>query len=267
MRYSISQQASTLCALMGVEKPKDAAPPITEITKAMLSDFDKADRLLIYNQDATGQWLYEKYQDWFRAWDNYAPLKIEMESVMPSVTPVCFASIYSGLLPEKHGIQAYRKPILSCDTFFDVLPKNGKKIALVVRAGCSMALIFLNRFLDYYVRDTDEDCIQAALHLIEKDEYDAVIVYNMDYDHIMHSTTPESEESLAALKRHSRDFVRLCEKAKTSWRAHNTVVCSLTDHGIHTTQTEHGPRGSHGSDADEDMHIIHFYGKIPKQKA
>ena len=265
-RYSVTQCASTLCAVLGVDAPKEASPAIEEVKQYLLSDFDKADRLLIYDQDATGQWIFEKYRSWFSEWDHYAPKQVEMQTVMPSVTPVCFASIYSGLYPEKHGIQAYAKPNLTCETFFDVVPRAGKKVALIAVADCSMASIFLQRYIDYFIRPTDEECIQTALHLIEKDEYDVIVCYNMDFDHIMHATTPESEEALAALKRHSEDFIRLCRKAEECWKQHNTVVCSLTDHGIHTAETKNGPRGTHGTDREEDLHIVHFYGKLPKSE-
>ena len=46
-----------------------------------------------------------------------------MLSVMPSVTPVCFASMYTGVMPDVHGIKFYTKPVLKIETFFDVLIK------------------------------------------------------------------------------------------------------------------------------------------------
>ena len=59
-------------------------------------------------------------------------------SMVPPVTPVCFASMYSGLLPEKHGIKEYIKPVLKCRTVFDVVSEKGKKCAIVFSIICGV---------------------------------------------------------------------------------------------------------------------------------
>ena len=51
------------------------------------------DRALIYNPDAVALWLYQKYTDLFTAAALSSDLALPMRSVMPSVTPVCFASM------------------------------------------------------------------------------------------------------------------------------------------------------------------------------
>ena len=56
-----------------------------------------------------------------------ADLTLPLQTVMPSVTPVCFATMYTGAQPEVHGIQSYTKPVVKTDSVFDVLIRNGKK--------------------------------------------------------------------------------------------------------------------------------------------
>ena len=44
-----------------------------------------------------------------------------------------------------------------------------------------------------------------------------IVVYNMEYDDVMHETTPESEISYAAMNRH-RAFAKLADAGKKNGR-------------------------------------------------
>jgi predicted AlkP superfamily pyrophosphatase or phosphodiesterase len=55
-------------------------------------------------------------------------VEIPFSTVMPSVTPVCFGTMYTGAQPQVHGIQAYVKPVITIDTIFDAFIRNGKKL-------------------------------------------------------------------------------------------------------------------------------------------
>ena len=113
---SIERVASTILSLLGVEKEKEMTNEIEMVTKER-----KCDRVIMYNPDAVAEWIYEAHRDLFAPVLNKIDLNLEMLSMVPPVTPVCFASMYSGLLPEKHGIREYVKPILKCRTVFDCL--------------------------------------------------------------------------------------------------------------------------------------------------
>lgn len=69
-----------------------------------------------------------------------------MKTVMPSVTPVCFGTMYTGAQPEVHGIQKYEKPVIKIDTFFDALIRAGKKPVIVATPKCSLSNIYLERY-------------------------------------------------------------------------------------------------------------------------
>ena len=137
---SIERVASTILSLLGVEKEKEMTNEIEMVTKER-----KCDRVIMYNPDAVAEWIYEAHRDLFAPVLNKIDLNLEMLSMVPPVTPVCFASMYSGLLPEKHGIREYVKPILKCRTVFDCLSENGKKCAIVSTEGDSISKIFLER--------------------------------------------------------------------------------------------------------------------------
>ena len=117
----ITQTASTVAELMGFSMGPEAdqANQLVLDKAANLLGGRKVERALLYNPDAVALWLYQKYTDLFEQVVMNSSMALPIRSVMPSVTPVCFASMYSGLLPEKHGIQAYVKPVLTVETFFD----------------------------------------------------------------------------------------------------------------------------------------------------
>jgi len=92
-----------------------------------------------------------------------------MLSVMPSVTPVCFASMYTGAMPNVHGIQAYEKPVLSTDTVFDAFIRADLKPAIVSTANDSISCIFLERDMDYFIFDVSTANDSISCIFLERD--------------------------------------------------------------------------------------------------
>ena len=254
----ISSVYATALELAGLDKPDgtDAANPVvTALAKKMLGE-EKTDRTVIYNPDAVALWVYQKYTERFVSAQLCTDLALPMLSVMPSVTPVCFASMYTGVSPDIHGIKKYEKPILKCRTIFDSFIENGKKCAVVSTSGDSISTIFLERDMDYFIYDTVEEVNAKALEIIEKDKYDLIVIYNGDYDATMHRHGPEAAESLAVLDKNVEYFSLLCNKIEAEWKNHNVFVGFCPDHGCHEID---GGCGSHGLDMEEDMNVIHFY--------
>ncbi len=256
----ITQVAATISELMGFASPKDAQSAndiIINKAKESLKKESLFDRVLIYNPDAVALWLYEKYNDLFSDVITNTDLQIPMRSVMPSVTPVCFASMYAGVEAQKHGILKYEKPVLKIDTLFDEIIKAGKKCAIVSETNASMSKIFLQRDMDYFIYDTIDEVNAKAVELIKEDKYDFVAVYNGNYDSTMHKYGPESAEALAVLKKNCEDFAVLVDNVRSSWKDHSVFYGFCPDHGCHEID---GNCGSHGLDMDEDMNVIHAYG-------
>ena len=128
------------------------------------------DRVFMYNPDAIGEWMVEKHPEIFAPLMEKVDLSENMSSMFPPVTPVCFASMYSGLEPEQHGIMKYEKPVLKVNTVFEDLAAAGKKAAIICTAGDSIAEIFKERPIDYFIYDDHNLCNLKALELIEQDE-------------------------------------------------------------------------------------------------
>jgi len=262
---SVTNIAATVSAVMGIDPPQEAQPANEIVVDYARIVFDgcHADRVFLYNPDALATWLFGKYTNLFAPVLKNTCLQIPTVTVMPSVTPVCFGSMYSGAYPEQHGIRRYEKPVLTIDTLFDAAIRAGKRVAIVSEEKASISMIFLNRAMDYYIYPTIDECNTKASELIDRDEYDLIVVYNGNYDARMHKCAPESEESLNELKRNAADFASFCDQIAEKWKRYNVMTAFLTDHGCHEID---GGCGSHGLDMPEDLNITHFFDFRPAQK-
>ena len=255
----ISSVKNTALNLLGVEENASCEKPnpfLTALAEKKLKG-EKCDRAIFYNPDAVALWIYQKYTEKFVGAALCSDVCVPMLSVMPSVTPVCFASMYTGVMPSVHGIQRYEKPVLTTETIFDCFIKAGKKCAIVSTDRDSISLIFLEREMDYFIYDTPEEVNEKALSLIDEDNYDLIVIYNGNYDGRMHKFGPESEEAFDALHKNLNFYCSMVERVKEKWRKHNVFYGFMPDHGCHEID---GGCGSHGLDMEEDMNVIHFYG-------
>ncbi|MBR5113514.1 MAG: alkaline phosphatase family protein [Clostridia bacterium] len=246
---------ATILELFGLEKSADDDNANPEIIK--LGKGNTIERAVIYNPDAVAFWLYEKYNKKFIPAEKSSDISMPLRSVMPSVTPVCFASMYTGVLPEKHGITKYMKPVLSCETLFDRMLAAGKKCAIVSTAGDSISKIFLERDMDYYIYPTEWQVNRKALKLIKENKYHLIVIYNGNFDATMHHHGPEAKKSLKVLDKNIKVYSKIVARIRECYKKYNVFYGFCPDHGCHEID---GKAGSHGLDCYEDMAIIHFYG-------
>jgi predicted AlkP superfamily pyrophosphatase or phosphodiesterase len=230
--------------------------------------------VLIHNPDAVGMWLYQSYPDAFEPVLRHTQLTVPLRSVLPSVTPVCFGTMYTGAAPAVHGIQAYEKPVITIDTFFDAVVRAGKKVALLCTDSCSLAKIFQGHGIDYYFYDNEGAILEKAQDLILADEYDVICVYTFMFDTRNHGQGPEARDTLNALYRQGQFFDMLVSSVKRNWKQHNTLVAFSPDHGVHKVEpfgselnSKGKPvRGHHGSDRTEDLNILHYMGVVRRSE-
>ena len=260
---SLDTLCAGLCYALGIDPPKEAAAPNADLCAYIDKQLNgqKVDRIFMYNPDAVAQWLFEKYPHFFKEVTSRTDLQLPLCTVMPSVTPVCFGTMYTGAQPAVHGIQAYAKPVITIDTIFDALLRAGKKPAIVATNECSMSKIYLERDMDYYFFDSVEKANAKAAQLILEDKHDFIAVYNGNYDTRMHKTGPESVDALGELRTNAKAFGMFEEMIAEHWANHNALIGFAMDHGCHEID---GDCGSHGLDTDEDLNITHFYKLLPK---
>jgi predicted AlkP superfamily pyrophosphatase or phosphodiesterase len=171
--------------------------------------------------------------------------------------------MYTGAQPDVHGIKFYTKPVLKIETLFDVLIRAGKKVAIVSQDECSVSKIFLERDMDYYIYPTIEEVNAKAFELIVKDIYDVLIIYNTNYDYVMHRNGVEHYRALAELRTNASVFSTIVNAVKNLWAdKHDTLIGFAMDHGCHQID---GDAGSHGLEMEEDINIKHSYLVLPKK--
>lgn len=260
--YSMTQMAASIANAMGFAQPEHSAPSIPAVDRFVKENLGgRADRVLIYNPDCMGQWFWQKYTQMYLPVEKHVQLAVPVAAVMPSVTPVCFGTMYTGAMPAVHGIRQYEKPVIRIESLFDAAAKAGKKVALVAVEGSSMAVIFAGRPIDYYILPYDEDVNAKTVELLRADRYDLIVAYNQEYDDKIHAHTPEALEAMAAAQHHIEAFDRLARAAEESWDGHNGLIVWASDHGCHVDWDGHG---NHGEYSDEDINVLHFYGAVKK---
>lgn len=259
---SLTRLAASVATAMAITPPREADSAVPQVQALVQNNAKsgKAERVLLFNPDAIGQWLYQRYTMEFAPVMERTQLVLPMLAAFPPVTPVCFATMYTGAAPAVHGIQKYEKPVVKTDSLFDALARAEKKTALVAVEGSSMDLIFRNREIDYYTEKDDAAAVARGKLLLEDSDYEVICVYVQAYDDNMHDTEPESPESYAAMVQHMKDFALLADTAKKAWEKYDTLVVFAPDHGIH--KTIFGV-GDHYADIPEDMNMLHFYGFQP----
>ena len=262
---SLDTICGTLCYALGIDRPKFANDKNPELATYIDQAFGgkKVDRLIMFNPDAVAEWIFDKYPELVDGVTRHDCKEIKLKTVMPSVTPVCFATMYTGAQPDVHGIKFYTKPVLKIETLFDALIKAGKKVAIISQDECSVSKIFLERDMDYFIYPTIEETNAKAYELIAKDVYDVLIVYNTNYDFIMHKNGTEHFRSLAELRNNASTFSTIYHMIKNLWQdKHDTLLGFAMDHGCHDID---GNAGSHGLEMPEDINIKHSYVAIPKK--
>ncbi len=265
----INQQSlDSLCAALsyaeGIPAPEKAAAACETLSAYVDRVFqgEKADRIFMYNPDAVAQWIYEKYPQLLREVTVRTELSLPFCTVMPSVTPVCFGTMYTGAQPEVHGITQYAKPVITIETIFDALIKAGKRPVIIAETACSVAHIFLERKMDYFIYDTIEEVNAKAAQIILEDKYDFVVVYNGNYDALMHKFGPESVEALGELRANAEAYAMFDALIRRAWKHHNVLSGFAMDHGCHEID---GNLGSHGLAMPEDLNIVHRYQAYRRQ--
>ena len=315
---TIASVCPTLCRLLGIEPPAVCLAPPLELGLAPA----RVERALVYAADAIGRVFLDYHPDLKKRLTAASDVQVELRAMFPPKTPVCYASMFTGAPPEVHGIRKYERPVLTCDTLFDVLARRdmtaktglsrkmgtvpasvrreplwdcphfrseglspvfatdrvpspaAKKAAIVAVEGCSMAIIFQNRPIDYFIEKDDAAVLARTFALVQADRHELIVSYNQEYDDVLHKLGPESPEAVAAARRHVETFVRLWQATEEHWSKHNRALLFAPDHGAHTVTREgrdsdssvrHSSLvtrtcvGDHGEDIPEDMDVLHFW--------
>ena len=257
--YSIGDLTPTICDIWNIPAPSScgalAIAPVVDQSARIIGE-GQMQKIVLFCCDAMGEHQREHFPEAFERIEKTAPLRIPSVSVMPSVTPVCYGTIFSGASPSVHGIQKYEKPILKIETLFDVLIQAGKNVAIIATNNCSIDMIFRNRKADYFSYRTDEQAFECTGEQIEKNIYDLIVCYMGGYDSQQHRNGCFSPESAMQANLGAERFEKLAKCMDLHYADQNRMLVFVPDHGGHVIADG---TGTHGFDMPEDMLVSHYY--------
>lgn len=265
--FSIGDLTPTVCDLCGVPYPADcggtAIAAVVDQGDKLMDGIGKTEKVLLFCADAMGEHQKKNFPEIFARIEKVSSFGFLSTAVMPSVTPVCYGTIFSGAAPCVHGIEKYEKVLLKADTLFDAFARAGKNVAICAYNDCSIDVIFRKKKVDYYSFRSDEAAFACAMDLMERSNYDLIVCYMTNYDHTMHLTGPFSGEAEAEAVKAADRYNAFVLQADKCWEKYNRAVVFVPDHGGHLVNENNG---AHGTDTAEDMLVNHYYRIKPGKK-
>jgi predicted AlkP superfamily pyrophosphatase or phosphodiesterase len=249
-QYDMRSLAPTVCKILGVRSPGSAeAVPFLEMVDSM----GEMERLVVVVIDAFGvsTWVAARSKTpTFNALANRH--LVHVWSVMPTITPVNFATMLTGAGSDEHGIRD-RTEKLTLETVFDVLKEVGMNSATAARAKSSLGIL-ISPFADYpgiAHSNTDKEVTSLACKSLRK-SVNLLWVQLLDVDDTGHAYGPLSSEGIAATSQADANLKKIASEA--SENGYGIIV--LADHGQHTVENEEGyTEGTHGTIMKEDRYI------------
>jgi hypothetical protein len=179
---------------------------------------------------------------------------MQLRSVRPPVTPVCFATIATGARPETHGVQR-REDLFRAQTIFEVARERGRTSGVAGGATASATRV-LGRWSDVTRRvgsdgeERDDLILAAGLRIIEEDRPDLFFTQFVGVDSASHRYGPFGSEAAASASALDGRLGRLL----VGLREGGYGVLALADHGQHPIDPPvDGKRGWHDDSTEESM--------------
>lgn len=259
MKQNVTYITPVVCRLMNAALPSVSSGGIPDELDVFLEPYLKksVDHIVLYAPDAIGTFFVEKHPDFFGLIRNFCSCEIMINSIFPSVTPVCFASMFSGAEPAVHGIMKYEKPPLECETIFDTLSASGKKGLICTRDGSSIHRMFSEKPVEMEIWNDDRSTTDAGIQAVSSGKYDFLLIYNQDYDDEIHRSSPDSFQAVSAAKSHVDAFLKLHVACCRFYMGKSWVLAFVPDHGAHFCSVL--GKGHHGTYSPEDMKVTHFF--------
>lgn len=168
-------------------------------------------------------------------------------TVMPPISPVALATILTGELPNKTGVQSRSDREVKVDDIFVTIGKKGKTAA-IIEGSTKLINTSLEQILNPDLNgngSTDDEVFASAKAQLEAG-LDFVFVHFHGYDDLAHTYGPLSPESSLKLLELDTYVEQLCADF------FGTILV-MADHGQHST--EGNKLGDHGEFQVLDMTI------------
>ena len=257
---TIKSITPTICNIMDIEYPELCSSlPLCNYSddfKRITENFI-ADKIVIFAPDAIGFHLYRYKPVVFDSIEKTMSLKIKLQSIYPTKTPIWFMPNEVLQVLTTIGIMKYEKTVLKCDTLFDALIGSGKKVAIIAVENSSVDKIFRNREIDYYSEKYDPQVTERVIEIIKKDKHDLIFAYQQEYDDKLHYGTPYDVHAIKAAENNISDFNKIVKLSEKYWKNYNIMFCFTPDHGAHIDPLT--KKGDHGSSESDDMESLHYF--------
>jgi predicted AlkP superfamily pyrophosphatase or phosphodiesterase len=246
---SMMDIAPTVSAVLGLPAPVQAKGcPMPSVVKDMLGKR----RAAILALDAFGlfAWnLWKEEMPYLRSL--HARRSVILRSVMPSITPVNFATMVTGADQPGHGILT-RHDSFACETLFDTVRRSGNKSAGIgIDDYTGTAL--LGRYADICGNageGSDDTVADRIIEISERHQPMFLIAQLGRVDDVFHKYGPSSPEVVPMLRGSDRRLVLLVERLA---RLEYGIII-LADHGQHDVRPGEDEvlKGNHGTESPED---------------
>ena len=239
--------APTVSRALGVRPPSSSERgPHREL----VSSLKATERLVVVVVDAFGYSTWKAVEGLTPRFNALQAVHCAfIDSVMPTITPVNFATMLTGASPVNHGITNREQP-LALETVFHVLRGEGMASAPAARAMSSLGIL-ISPHADrpgIAASNTDDDVTGIALRALEG-EANLLWVQLLDVDDAGHAHGPLSREGHDAASRADSNLGKILESAHRG--GYSAIV--LADHGQHTVEKDGRVQGTHGTDMPQDM--------------
>jgi predicted AlkP superfamily pyrophosphatase or phosphodiesterase len=248
--HDLRRVAPTVCGVLGLRPPGQAETrPLEEVVGTM----GNQGRLAVVVIDAFGASTWSATRAETPTFNALASRHLlRLKSVMPTITPVNFATMLTGASPESHGIRD-RTEELKLETVFDVMREKGRSSATAARALSSLGIL-ISPFADrpgIAESNLDDEVCSIAVNRL-REGVNLLWVQLLDVDDAGHMYGPLSPQGVKAAGRDDGHLRRIAVEACR--RGYGLMV--LADHGQHTIVRDDSSQGGwHGTEAEEDVYV------------
>ncbi|MEI2355653.1 alkaline phosphatase family protein [Mesobacillus zeae] len=181
---------------------------------------------------------------------------LNMETVYPARTVVCFSSMFSGTYPYEHGIKSNMvwKTGIKVETIFDSLRKVGKKGRLLAVAHLVDSMgDDVDTFTAVMHNDKADPVIMAhARNIMKEKDPDLLVVQMIATDQTGHSRGVLYDEYISKIEEADKLIEEFVDYLEAEGKMENTTLIICADHG------QADGIGGHGH-LDEGERFVPFF--------
>lgn len=250
--YAMQDIAPTVSAILDLPAPSASmGVPIPEIVRYL----GHLDHVAVLAPDAFGWYAWQLWkQEMPFLRQLHKERSLILRSVVPSITPVNFSTMVTGVDLEGHGVKTYQHDF-QCETLFDTVRAAGRTSAGVGFEGYTGSEL-LARYadIDGTTQRGSDAYIVMTVQRIAREYHPAFIIAQLGkVDDVFHQYGPSSPEVIPMLHDTDNNLKHLVETLQPM--GYGIII--LADHGQHdiVADTTTHMKGGHGSDSDQDCQV------------